>query len=59
MDKKEKKLSVYYDGPIDSELDADLIETMNNHGWIWYGSGVEIASNKRDLSFYKEIMEEK
>ena len=51
----EKKLSVYYDGPPDQELDKKIMEVLESQGWIWLGSGTELSSGERDLAFYKKI----
>jgi len=51
----EKKLNIYYDGPLDQELDKAITKTLEDQGWIWLGSGTELSSGERDLSFYKEI----
>ena len=56
---KEKKLKIYYDAPLDSELDKSLRKAAEKHCWVWYASGMSYPQNigeiwRRDLVFYKK-----
>jgi len=52
--KEEKGLKITYTGSeIDSDLDETLIATLEEAGWEFTGSGMELVKGIRDLTFKK------
>lgn len=50
----ELKLRIYYDGPIDPDMDAKIQEIAETCGWTWYAQGTNLITGRRDLAFYRE-----
>jgi hypothetical protein len=54
----QRKLKVVYDSRkegVNSELDAKIAVAVRKFGWFPEGSGYDLKTGKRDLSFYKRI----
>ncbi len=51
-------LTFYYPGPIDSALDDKIKSLAWHHGYEWYGQGLNLITNERDISF-KETQTQK
>lgn len=54
MKLEEKHLKIFYEGDVNPNLEAELEKVLGTFGYKWWGSGMEIDSQVRDLAFAKE-----
>lgn len=50
-----QQLNVYYDGPLDDEIDKALEDALKRLGFIRWASGYEFIAEKRDIAFEREV----
>ena len=48
------ELTVYYSGPINTDLDKKLEEVLRNFGLKRWASGMDLVNHIRDLAFDSE-----
>ncbi len=48
-----RQLYVYYDAPIEPELDKAVREVIESFGWRWLGQGMNLLGGERDICFDK------
>ena len=46
-----KTLRVVYDGHPDHDMEKELRELLDRHGYKWYAQGYDFVAEKRDIAF--------
>lgn len=46
-----KQIRVFYDGPLDADLDNEIESSLREIGYQRWASGFDFTNNQRDLAF--------